>query len=229
MKMYQRIFFGFALYLVFSSSSICQENNDDSVFSKIDAKLLNELHQKYSTYGVNVDKSVNNPKVAFGKIHDPYHSLSGRIIFIASPEKGNDIKTVFGIYSINGDSILWSVGFSPSGVMGEISEAYEINNDDKVEIVLTFALEPAGLNQEVWVFNWDGVQGKLITQLDKYAHSVIVCNTDYGTSDDDGDGIDEIHGYWKNENDETEILTFSWNGLLYGKWGKTSKYFSKVK
>ena len=229
MKTYKGIFFSFALYLVFSNICICQGISDDSLFSKIDVTLLSELHQKYSTYGVNVDKSIKNPKVAFGKIHDPYHTLAGCLIFIGSPETDYDKKMILGIYNIKTDSILWSIGFSPSGVLGEISETYEINNDGKVEIVLTFALEPAGLNQEVWVFNWDGVQGKLITQLDKYAHSVIVCNTDYGTSDDDGDGIDEIHGYWKNENDETEILTFSWNGLLYGKWGKTSKYFSKAK
>jgi hypothetical protein len=47
----------------------------------------------------------------------------------------------------------------------------------------------------------------------------------------DGDGIYEIQGFWyKNENTDKKVrVTYSWNGAIYGNWGKSSKYFQKGK
>jgi hypothetical protein len=112
-----------------------------------------------------------------------------------------------------------------------VEETDELNGDGKVEIVIRQFHEPPGTGQ-LWIFNWDGTTGKLITQLDKYGESTIMySNEEYGLIDLDGDGIYEIQGVWYKTNDsdtKTEV-TYSWNGSIFGKWGKSSKYFSSPK
>jgi hypothetical protein len=223
------------LILLFSASCYCQ-NSDDMIISSIETKLDHKLRYEYHVFGINIDKAMSDSSATEGKIKDPYHTLAGCYIFLASGERDANLykpKGFIGIYKCNTDSILWcsiplTTDFS-GGVMGLVSETNEINNDGKVEIIITQAKEPRGEIEQLWIFSWDGKEGKLITELDKFGESTIICETGYSLFDVDNDGIFEIQGTWTDENGKISERTFSWNGFLYGNWGKTSKYFHKGK
>ena len=189
----------------------------------------------YDISGTEIDKALNDPEE---KVKDPYHTLAGCFVFLAA-DATDDILTrpkgFIGIYRIKTDSILWQsdllVDDFSSGALGRLAETAELNNDGKVEIIIAQGKEPSSTEQ-LWIFSWDGKSGKLITQLDNYGESTIMEYGEYyELKDVDGDGIYEIIGKWfKNDQATTKTqVTYSWNGTMYGKWGKSSKYFSSSK
>jgi hypothetical protein len=220
------------LVLNFALVAACssQEKYYKIVVKSIETQLETMLHFKYYVHVFDIDKSVNNPVVAAGKIKNPYGTLSGCFIFLAEamPDANlNKQKGFIGIYKA--DSILWRSDLLTedfSSLSGEVSSIDELNKDGKVEIVVSQYLEPHGTSEQLWIFNWDGTNGKLITQLDDDGASTIVCMVRYILKDVDRDGIYEIQG---KDPDSKKTLTYSWNGSLYGKWGKSSKYLLKGK
>jgi hypothetical protein len=229
-----------ALYLCLNIANVltcyCQKDDYDSIVNSIENKVKIIFNHNYFISGIDIDKSINNSAVTHGKIKDPYHTLTGCFLFLAEGETDADLnkpKGFIGLYRCKTDSIIWrsvllSNNFS-SGALGSVEETNELNGDGKVEIIIRQFEEPPGTGQ-LWIFNWDGTNGKLITQLDSYGESVLMySNEDYSLIDLDGDGIYEIQGEWySNSNSETKsTVTYSWNGALYGEWGKSSKYLIK--
>jgi hypothetical protein len=216
----------------------CQKDNYDSIVNSIANKVEKIFNHKYFISGIDIDKSVNNPAEADGKIKDPYHTLAGCFLFLAEGETDADLnkpKGFIGLYRCKTDSIVWrsvllTDDFS-SGALGRVAETNELNNDSKVEIIIAQGQEPSGTEQ-LWIFSWDGNNGKLITQLDSYGESTIMDFGEYyELKDVDGDGIYEIQAEWykDDKSDKKTVVNYSWNGTLYGKWGKTSKYLLKGK
>jgi hypothetical protein len=178
---------------------------------------------------------VNNPAVAEGRIKNPYGTLNGCFIFLASASRDSNFfkpKGFIGIYKA--DSIIWRSDLLTedfSNLSGDVSAVDELNNDGKVEIVISQYSQRDGTWEYLWIFNWDGTNGQLVTKLDNEGESTITCIGDFQLKDLDKDGIYEIQCEWcKNSNfDKTYSVTYSWNGSLYGKWGKSSKYLLKRK
>lgn len=225
----------FLLYINLVSAIICysQEDNYNTIINSIASKIEKLTGYKYDISGTDIDKSISDPEE---KIKDPYHALAGCFIFLAA-DFTDPISTrpngFIGIYKIKTDSIIWqsvllSDNFS-SGAQGRVAETTELNNDGKVEIIIAQGKEPV-MTEQLWIFSWDGTNGKLITQLDNYGESIIMeFGEYYELKDVDGDGIYEILGEWyKSSNSKTKtMVTYAWNGYLYGKWGKSSKYLLK--
>lgn len=224
----------FLFHLIPALSFNHQGKDYEIIVQTVSVKLENTLNKKYDISGVIIDKSLKfTSNSRLKTIDDIYHLLQGCFIFIAAGESNLDtVKGFIGIYRIESDSILWmskplSFDFA-GGVLGFISEAREINNDTKIEIIVVQGKSPIETRQ-LWIFNWDGKNGKLITQTDEDGESLIYCYGEYWLRDIDHDGISEITGEWYATEDAEEktTVTYSWNGSLYGNWGKTSKYFSK--
>jgi len=212
----------------------CQLDQYDTITASIAMKIKRMTGYQYDISGIEIDKSLNNPSVSHGKIKDPYHTLGGCFIFLAGDTEDpipTRPKGFVGIYKIKTDSIVWrsallSNEFS-GGVSGSIDATDELNGDGKVEIIIGQA---KGTGGQLWIFNWDGSDGKLITQLDESGDSnIMYWGDDYELRDIDGDGVYEIQGEWYkgDGSDDKVIVTYAWNGTLYGKWGKSSKYLHK--
>ncbi len=221
------------LLLAYTASSPAQEKKYVEITDSIAAKVARLTGYKYDISGIEVDKSTKDPE---SKIRDPYHTLAGCFIFLAA-DISDDILNrpggFIGIYKIKADSIIWRSVALPKdfvcGVMGQVEETRDLLGDGKVEIIVSQLENPPAI-QQYWIFSWDGANGQLITQLDDLGESVIM---DWGEhfqiKDVDGDGVYEIQGWWYKDDSFTtkSRVTYSWNGTLYGKWGKSSRSLMK--
>jgi len=230
----KNIVLSLCINLTIITTSYCKNDDYSIIVKSISNKLENISNHKYHVSGIEIDKSVNNPDEADGKITDPYHTLSGCFLFLARGEESFS-KGFIGLYRCKTDSIIWRSVFLvddfSSGANGRVLETTELNNDGKVEIIIAQSQEPSGTEQ-LWIFSWDGTEGKFITQVDEEGESKIMVSGDfYEIKDVDNDGIYEILGEWyKNSGSKTmTTITYGWDGTLYGKWGKSSKYLHKGK
>lgn len=183
---------------------------------------------------VNVDSAIGNATVAGGNIEDPYHTLARSILYSA---EGNEIgpnytpRGFIGVYrdglvvwrsdTLINDALTWFPKFLASG---------DLNNDGMVDVVTSWF---KGVKQNVeylWIFEWDGQQGRCINAINERNESEIVALAHtFEFVDVDGDGIMEIRGRWPNED---SITTYTWNGALYGNWSgraepPTSRYLPR--
>lgn len=207
-----------------------QDKNNKIIVKSVETQLEAMLHHKYYIHILDIDKSVNNPAVAEGRIKNPCGTLNGCLIFLASASRDSNFFKPKGFIGISkADSILWRSDLLTenfSSLSGDVSAVDELNNDGKVEIVISQYSQPDGTWEYLWIFNWDGKMGKLIIKLDDESESTIKCMSNYLLKDVDGDGIYEILG---QDPDSDRTLMYSWNGHLYGDWGKSSKYLLKGK
>lgn len=217
----------------------CQENRYDTIVKSISGKLEKIRGNKYYVSGIEIDEAIKHPEETEGKIKDPYHTLAGCFLFIAEGQPNPDInkkKGFIGLYREKTDSIIWqsvllTKNFS-SGALGSVDATEELNRDGRVEIIVGQATGNLGVNHQLWIFNWDGKDGKLITQLDSLGRSEIMYwGDEYEIKDVDGDGIYEILGEWYENNNSQKRTTvvYSWDGSLYGKWGRSSKHLLEEK
>jgi hypothetical protein len=192
-----------------------------SVENKIETRLLSKLHHNYDVR-------------IFNSLYDPYKTLAKCTIFIAAslPDSNLDKpKGFIGIYTK--DSIIWQsepLTKDLTTLGGIVASVDDYIKDGKVEIVISQDELPGGnTSNYLWIFSWDGNQGKLISQRDERGESVLCFIGNYTFIDLDGDGISEIQGEWYTDDnfDKTQMVTYSWNGSSYGHWGKNSKWFTK--
>jgi hypothetical protein len=232
MKIILCLVLNFALVATCSS----QEKNNKIVVKSIETQLEKEMNHHYEIRILDINKSINNPSVSDGRISNPYKNLTNCFIFIAAAFPDSNLykpKGFIGIYKK--DTILWQSGPLTKDLTtlgGYVTLVDELNKDGKVEIVVSQDELPGGATSNyLWIFNWDGRKGYLITELDKRGESKLAFMGEYTFKDIDGDGIYEIQGEWYKDNnfDKTSRVTYSWNGSLYGKWGKSSKYLLKGK
>ncbi len=231
-KMQFCLFLGLLLF----TTCLSQEEVNETVIDSIKIKIERELRHHYEVRILDVNKSLDHPSLSNGMIKDPYKNLKDCFIFIAAalPDSNlNKPKGFIGIYKR--DTILWRS--SPltkdlTTIGGYVTTVDELNKDGKVEIVISQdELPGAATTNYLWIATWDGNAGKSITELDERRESKLAFIGKYKFVDLDGDGIYEIQGEWYKDNnfDKTIRVTYSWNGSLYGNWGKTSKYLLKGK
>ncbi len=231
--------------LDFVSLTVCFSQVDiyRKVTDSIIAKVKKETGHIYNISGADIDQQIVEDRETASKgpffkekIKDPYHTLTGCFIFLASDGENiyPELPGFIGIYDIKKDSLLWrSVALSQdfsSGALGSIDATDELNQDGKVEIIIGQATGNLAINHQLWIFNWDGKNGRLITQLDRYGKpKIMYLGNTFDIKDVDSDGNYEILGKWyKGDGSDTKVtVVYAWNGTLYGKWGKSSKYLIK--
>jgi hypothetical protein len=222
--------------MAFTMNSAAQEDRYDTITDSIAKKVKLLTNYAYDNSGIEIDKSVNNQSVSHGKIKDPYGTLAGCFIFLAEDTDdplSTRPKGFIGIYRVKSDSIIWRSALLSNefadGVSGSVDATDELNRDGKVEIVIG---QTKGTGGQLWIFSWDGTEGKLITQLDNDGDSnIMYWGDDYDLKDVNGNGIYEIQGEWyKGDGSDAKVkVRYTWNGSLFGNWGKASQVFPSSK
>jgi hypothetical protein len=215
----------------FAINCLCQYVNDESTIRLIEAKIEESIHHKYNARLFDIDRAVRkNNRFDPAKFADPYGTLKNCFVFLAEALPDSNLYKPKGFMGIcRADSILWRselLAKDFSNLSSDVSIINEINKDGKVEIVISQYSRPDGTSESIWIFNWDGKNGKLITELDSRGESKIKCLGDLWLNDVDGDGIYEILGKWYGGGKAKKIVdvVYSWNGSRYGQWGKSSKF-----
>ena len=173
---------------------------------------------------IDVDSSIGVPGIADGKISDPYSTLKRCYLFMATTEgvQGENRKHSIGIY--RDGKILWMSEQLPgSENYGYMSDegflaVKDINHMGKVDIIVFFSdgtNPPSGYF--LWIFSWDGKQGKCINECEKSGETSIASTGAFEVEDVDGDGIDEILSY---DTDLNVNAVYHWNGDLYTRRSK---------
>ena len=184
---------------------------------------------------VNFDKIKKPLNANNGGFEDPYNTLRHSFIFTYYKDsvKINEgyPKLSIGIYrdkTIVGrlDTIIET----NNSTSGRIKTITDLNMDGEVDIVITRTL---GVSpppwEEYWIFSWNGKCLRLISEVDhKSRHSTLQSPWNYlKFIDIDTDGIYELVTSFKDEKGIRRKHVYSWNGELYGDWGKGSKALLK--
>ena len=180
-----------------------------------------------------------------GPIEDPYGTLTNCLVFtaghnsVSSPE--DSVSGIVGIFR-NGQ-IIWHSGNKITPLIRLrthwIWSIKDINKDGNVEILTTWLSGVSEAQIPLWIISWNGIEGTVINDLDRYNGSVIKISQygNYSYVDVEGDGIWEIQGEnypapgdSSRINPETGMVlyTYSWNGNLYGIWPNTPQPYDTV-
>jgi hypothetical protein len=165
-------------------------------------------------------------------ITDPYGTLRGCALFFAHAVDSED-ECVLGIYKDG--VVLWDSGKILTGYAYSIYAISDVNRDGKVEILITTKSSQAPDVDYMDIFSWDGSGARRINEVDSSAFNLTLLRSAsemFRLVDVDGDGIQEIQGYWSDEDWNREYfphdpiptrpwVTYSWNGELYGLWSST--------
>jgi len=214
------LFFLMPLTSVFAQANIAP-GVTGSTWDAIQTQVVSLLDTTYQvTDIVNVDSTK-------GAITNPYNTLSGCLIFATMQQVGTSLSLngTMGIYK-NGN-VIWQSGpviNVTTSIMPTISAVRDLNNDGKVEIIISCFRGVAGAIESLWIFSWDGTRGNLINAVDTNNESVLISlASGFEYVDVNGDNTYEITGDWYvNLSDEqTQKVTYSWNGSLYGNWAST--------
>lgn len=165
------------------------------------------------------------------EITDPYHTLTGCILFSAWHSGQSEDSVVTGIYKDG--QILWDdYPGTKAGFGSALFATKDINRDGDVDILeaeADFTLmtrQGSGISY-LWILSWNGTTGRLINDVDSLTHQSTLVSVDgvYDLVDINRDGIMEIKGeidsawqeYFPNLNPSTlPNITYSWNGSKYG-------------
>ena len=186
------------------------------------------LHNVDPTYRltdvIEVDSSIGNKFIANGQIEDPYQTLKGKILFVAGRSSSQFGRTPHGVFGIIDESgIRWrsdSVIANFQIRSTRIIKTADINNDGKIDIVISRKDESGNYENAVWIFSWDGTTGSLINAVDEKGESLVYAQTgaDPDFVDTNGDGVDEIVlTTYPEDRSPSYNTVFSWNGTVYDK------------
>ncbi len=201
----------------------------------MDENLLYEIKNKVSLkYGpdvvtefiYNID-SIKIPYFGYPqphKIYDEYNQLRNAIIFTSKKfDNGIAVKGLVGVYR-NG-KIIWdsdtTINFKDMDGLSLFSIS-DINRDGKTDLIFATDdyTESGNGWEKLYIYSWDGIKGKLITELNETGISTITSFTGFGQFDFvdvNGDGIFEIRGLWhfSKEDEKEKTVTYYWNGKDY--------------
>ncbi|MGD1047067.1 MAG: hypothetical protein ABR936_17320 [Bacteroidota bacterium] len=171
-----------------------------------------------------------------GGIEDPYHTLIHYFVFTYSrvkpiPNIVSESNLSVGIFR-DGKVIakLDTAIETFASTSGRIEAIRDLNNDGKVDIVISRILGVHGpFNESFWIVSWDGFHLRLINAKNKTQwRSVIIAPYNcLKYVDIDSDGVYELTTSFENEKGIEKKVIYSWNGKLYGDWGKSSKALLK--
>jgi len=196
-------------------------------YRAIQQALDQKMGPTYKVIGiVNFDSAQTAESWIFEEpVEDPYGTLANCYLFFASTrfisenENGasDDPKERVGIFK-NG-RILWlsnplitPIAFAGGDFWGSL----DLNQDQKVEFIISLFSGMRGRGEVLWIFSWDGSSAELISNVDGDGRSTIRMRRDLSELIDiEPDEILEIKG----ENFDGSSIIFSWNGLEYGDRG----------
>jgi len=161
-------------------------------------------------------------KAVQGEIEDPYGTLKDCVLFSAFMSSGQNDSASFLVGVFKNSSVVWYAGLNFKGINGcSVYGTRDLNLDGKVDILVECELLEANRSQ-LWLFSWDGSQGRRINALTETGESVIEGNVhSYDLADIDGDCILEIRSISSEEGQSNPESTWSWNGQEYGEWPGT--------
>ncbi len=150
---------------------------------------------------------------------DAFETLKNCFVFVADSKDslGGNEMFINGIYKDN--QLLWL----SNQILSKASDAFiidakDLNDDGSPEIIIAFSWE-LGVRtfEDWWIYSWDGITANLISQTDENGYTMIkMLGDSYHFTDVNSDNILEIVG--SNPVNTDSILTYSWNGSLYGSW-----------
>ena len=184
---------------------------------------------------INYDRVKKPLDPSKGGFEDPYNTLEHCFVFtyyrdlIRADEKYPKLSVgIFrgGKIIARLDTVIETI-YSTSG---RIKTTTDLNKDGEVDIVITRTL---GVSpppwEEYWIFSWNGKRLRLISELNEERNgSALRSPWNYVKFiDADDDGIYELTTSFGDEKGIKRYHTYSWNGKLYGEWGKSSKELLK--
>ncbi len=212
-----------ATTVIFVSLSQTRQQRMEHATTLIDS-LLSSLYK--GTYKeldkvVDVDSSVGAAGIADGNITDPYGTLRGCFVFMATTEEGEgeDRRHAIGVYKDG--RIIWTSdrlsGSENYGVFPVSDEGIlatkDLNRSGKVDIVVYYS---DGTNPPseyyLWIFEWNGKEGKCINEREKDGGTSITSPGAFDIADVNKDGVDEIRAH---DSDSNVSTIYAWNGHLY--------------
>ena len=201
----------------------------------MDPLLLNEINNSVSSkYGpgmiVQNIYNIDSSKIPFNgyplphKIYDEYNQLNNAIVFTCLKYDSVEItKGLVGVYR-NG-AIIWdsdtTINFKFMNALSLFSIS-DINRDGNTDLIFAadeYTESSNGL-EKLYIYSWDGNNGRLISEEDENGISTITSFTGYGQFDFvdvNGDGIFEIRGLWVFAKGDkvAKSVTYYWNGINY--------------
>jgi len=209
-----------AIFFLWSAAR-SQDGITDTVYDSI----LSQVNALYGAgtfrwiSGINIDTMTSKgcPTDEHIIYEDPYATLSGCVVFAATPNSmlgESSPKGFVGVYK--GGNIIWHsdtlVDCSEISDAG-ITSTMELTNDGKVDIISSWYEGNGNIVEHLWIYSWDGSTGMLISDTSAAGISSLVSYADYvNVLDTDGDGVWEIEGRWP---DEDRIVVFRWDGEKY--------------
>jgi hypothetical protein len=209
------------LYLLFLSLSAFPQyyTQQDSIDIAVE---LNSTYQSNFVVNVilNIDSVVHTYDYSEGRIVNPYNTLNGCLVFLASQflDSLNFGNSLLGIY--REQQVVWNSAYTitPANLrFGSIYGIMDLNTDGGVDIISVWKdKEDNYQSKYLWVFSWDGSDGMCINDI-KNNSSVIFTHgySEFNTIDIEGDGIWEIIGYGATEELNYNPDVYYWNGQKY--------------
>ncbi len=229
----------------------------ENLISRIQNEVDNSISIEYKVGSVlNVDSCLGfglRPDfVEISQIEDPYNTLSGCYIFLATrytyDDKDDNSTALVGIFKDG--QILWSSGdeikYSALIRGNFIWMIKDINMDGKIDILTTWSsknswdrFDDGTLSPHLylWIVSWDGINGEIINDVDQQGNSTIKISSRgvFRLADIEGDGIWEIQGdaFPVNSSDSLQVSedygfvlrTFSLYEGKYSFWPNTQQPF----
>jgi len=181
---------------------------------EIESNIKAELNNSYSDVMVYVCP-LTKINFEYQIFEDPDFLTKNCFIFISSVYDKQKNKRVgsLGIYKNN--SILWQ---SPHIINLEICPTTEflavkdLDNDNKVEIITGYKQGIKYYSEEIWIFSWDGISGKILNKYSKNGNSEIkFISNSLSFVDLEPDNIYELLGF-DEDNPENKLLYKKING-----------------
>ena len=171
---------------------------------------------------IEVDSAIGNDFVANGEIEDPYKTLKGFVLFLAGFENDstNGSNALVGLYNPTtgehwvSNLVITNYTFGATRIL----KTADINNDGKVEIIVSRKDEQEKYQNSIWIFSWDGTAGTSINAVDGNGESVVFAQTGANPDfvDVNGDGILKIVlTTFPEDGSQSTNTVFSWNGIVY--------------
>lgn len=197
-----------------------QDDVSEEVRETIKEQLKSMFNQDFLISVYNQDESPAwKTKLGF---RDPYGTLNDSYIFLARPFGPQNNENPNGFVGIfESGAIIWHSNREvPTNIVVnmELLGTMDLNRDGKVEIITQWYMGVRGGNTDLWIYSWDGSEGRRLNKLTEENKSAIeATETSVEIVDLEPDGIKEILG----KNREYNLQIYSWNGQEYGDWGHT--------
>jgi hypothetical protein len=204
------------ILLLINNISLAQEELRDQIISDIETIIKPQYGEDYIV-DIDFADSLIGRYSENGLFKFEDKSNLGCILFGAVKYYGSRDSGIFGIF--RDGAILWHTAPFIKGVWSSMYLIKDINKDSKIDILTSWDKD-GFLNEDIWIFSWDGNKGEIIN--DYYNDST---SWQYGFSkisgtlnsfelcDFEDDDILEIRSLGKKD-----YKIYSWNGFFYGNW-----------